>query len=306
MKKILITVAFIAFGITAFAQGGTLPFLRVNADARNAGMGNVTMGEATGMYLYTNPTSFLQDSTQKIYGSYTLGLLPKIDDKQIMYHAASVGYKHGKQALMVGFRYLGGAEIAKINSSGVPGKSIKPNDISIDLTYTRTLTDKFSAYITGSFIQSNIGKTATTGSVSAGVYYRSAFTLGSKKVAYNIGAGVYDLGGEVKYSKKSYQQPTSAGLGGSFSMEMAKNHDLNLAWTARYFILPTDASEMTAGLGLEYVLYKKVGIRAGYHMEDGNNITTVGLGYQHKMFNLNAAYQLAEDNTLLVGFGVRF
>ncbi len=306
MKKILITTAFIAFGVLAFAQGGSLPFLRLNTDARNAGMGSISMGEATGMYIYTNPTSFLQDSTKNIYGSYTLGLLPKAGENQIMFHAISAGYKRGKHALLVGFRYLGGAEIANVNASGIPGKAINPYDYSVDLTYTRDLGYHLSAYVTGGMIQSNIGKSASTVSASAGVYYRNTFAMGRKNVRYNVGLGIYDLGGQVKYAKKGYDQPTSVGLGGSFAMEMAKNHNLNLGWTARYFILPTDASEFVTGLGLEYELYNMVGIRAGYHIEDGNNMTTLGLGFKQEKFNLNLAYQMAEENTLFLGCSVIF
>ncbi len=306
MKKILITIAFIALGLTVFAQGGSLSFLRLSADARNAGMGNVTMGEATGMYLYANPTSFLQDSTKNIYGSYSLGLLPKADEKQVMYHAVSAGYKRGKHALLVGFRYLGGAEFTKMSSTGVPGKTEKTYDSSIDLTYTRDLGHRLSAFVTGSFIQSYIGKTASTMGVSAGVYFRNSVVLSGKTLVYNLGAGVYDIGGKVKYYKKGNDQPTSIGLGGSLGMEMVKNHNLNLAWTTRYFVLPTDASELTVSLGLEYELYNMIGIRAGYHVEDGNNMPTVGLGFKHEKFNLNVAYQMAEENTLFLGCSVRF
>ncbi len=306
MKKILITIVFIALCVVTFAQSGALPFLRLNTDARNAGMGNVSMGESTGMFIYTNPTSFLQDTTKMVYGSYSLCLLPKVVDKQVMFHSVSAGYKRGKYALLVGFRYLAGVEIPKVNELGISGKPIKPNDYSIDLTYTRHLGHNLSAYLTGSFIQSYIGVTSNTASASAGVYYRNSFSLSEKKIFYNVGIGIYDLGGTVKYDVVGYNQPTSTGLGGSFGLEMVKNHNLNLAWTTRYFILPTEASEITASLGLEYELYNMVGFRVGYHIEDGNNLATFGLGFKQDNFNLNVAYQMAEKNTLFLGCNVIF
>lgn len=305
MKKIIILI-FITCGINVFAQSGNLAFLKLNSDARNTGMGNVVMGEANGMYLYSNPTSFLNDK-KNIYASYTLGMLPKVKDDRLMFHSVSAGYKKGKNALLVGFRYLGGLQIPKVTNSGTTSKKkIKPNDYSLDLAYTRDLGNKFSAYIKGSFIQSHIGKTAYTGNFGTGVYYRNAFKLSSKKVSYTFGLGVYDLGAGVKFGKKTNSQPTSVGLGGSFGTELAKNHNLNLAWTTRYFALPTNSSETTASLGLEYELYNMVGLRAGYHMEDGNNITTFGLGYKQKYFNLNVGYQMGNDNNLFLGISTSF
>lgn len=290
-------------GATVFAQqGGSLYFLRTNADARTGAMGDATMSETTDMYIYTNPTSFLQNSSSKFYGAYTLGLLPKIEEDHVFYHAASVGYKHGKQAFMIGFRTLYGLETISVNELGILGKTIKPYDYSIDLSYSRTLSDKFSAYVTGTFIQSYIGKTATTGSASGGVYFRDKF----KEVDYTIGLGFYDLGGLLKYdNKKEYEQPTSVGVGGSLGFDLIENHRFNLAWTTRYFILPSDATELAGGLGIEYQVIKAFNARAGYHFEEENSHITVGLGYNIKKLSLNAAYKISTednvDNSLFIG-----
>lgn len=310
-KKVIITITLLLGCVVAgFAQGGTLPFLRLNADTRAAGMGDTYMGEVNSMYIYTNPTSFLMDTTKNIYSSYTLGLLPEIEDNQLMYHAASAGYRIGNQAILVGFRYMGGLEIQKVSMTGTQGKTIKPYDYAVDLTYTRNLGGNFSAYLTGTFIQSYIGKTSYTGSGSGGVYYRNAFDMSGKKVQYTLGVGFYDLGGAVKYGKKEYDQPTSIGVGGSFGLAVANEHRLNLAWTARYFVLPSDASDITGGLGLEYEMFHMANIRAGYHFEDANSYTTFGLGFKHKYFQIDAAYKLANeegvDNSLFLGCSVKF
>ncbi len=305
MRKILLTLALSVCGMAVFAQGGSLPFLTVNGDARTAAMGDAIMGESTGMYIYTNPTSFLlQDSTQNFYGSYTIGMLPKVNDDQILYNAASVGYKRGNQALLVGFRSLNGAEVTKVGSSGTPGKSIKPFDYSVDLTYTRALTSKFSAYLTGTFIQSYVGKSAVTGSASGGVYFRDRI----KDVDFTIGAGFYDLGGLVKYGKKEYDQPTSVGLGGSFGY----GKRFKLAWTTRYFVLPqeSETSKFVGNVGGEFNVIKGLDLRAGYRYQDGGSCATVGGGFSGKMFNVNVAYRIAQedgvDNSLFLGCSVKF
>ncbi len=291
-----------ACGVAVFAQGGSLSFLRVNADARTAAMGNASMGEATGMYLYTNPTSFLQDSTNRFYGAYTLGLLPKAEGNQILYHGASFGYKHGKQAFMLGMRALHGAEVAKMNEAGTMGKPIKPYDYALDLSYTRDLGGNFAAYVTGTFVQSYIGKTSFTGSASGGVYYRGELDY----IDYTIGAGFYNLGAPVKYGNNEYDQPTSVGLGGSFAF----GEHLNLAWTTRYYVAPKGAEDFVGSLGAEYKINEEFDVRAGYNFEDKNSCATVGLGYNMKQLSINAAYQITTeeglDNSLFVGLSMKF
>ncbi len=306
MKKILLTIALVACGVAVFAQGGSLSFLRVDADARTAAMGNAFMGEATGMYLYSNPTSFLQDSTNRFYGAYTFGLLPKAEDNQIFYHGASFGYKHGKQAFMLGMRALHGAEVAKMSASGTMGKPIKPYDYALDLSYTRDLGGSFSAYVTGTFVQSYIGKAAFTGSASGGVYYRGEFD----DVDYTVGLGFYNLGAPVKYGNSEYDQPTSVGLGGSFACHWIQDHRLNFSWTARYYVLPEKAEDFVVGLGAEYQVIEELDVRAGYYLEDRNSRATVGLGYNMKQLSVNLAYQIATekgvDNSLFLGLSMKF
>ncbi len=312
IKKIILTTAIlVGCSVALFAQGGTLPFLRLNADARTGGMGDATMGEATGMYIYTNPTSFLMDSTKNIYGSYTFGMLPKIGDDRLMYHAASAGYKLGRQAILVGFRYYGGLEVNKVSLGGLPSKkTVKPYDYAVDLTYTRDLGHNFSAYLTGTFVQSYVGKTSNSGSASGGVYWRNATNMSGTPLTYTIGLGFYDFGSVVKYDKTEYDQPASVGLGGSFGFELSKEHQLNLGWTARYFVLPTDATDFTGGFGAEYVFKNRVAARTGYHFEDLNRHATLGLGFRMEYFQLDLAYKISAekdiDDALYLGCSVRF
>ncbi len=310
-NKIIISLILLVFtGTFAFAQGGSLAFLELNPDARNGAMGDVTMGESTGMYIYTNPTSFLQDSLSRVYGSYTLGIFPKVGGERLMYHAVSAGYKRGNQALLVGFRYLGGAKIPRVSLAGTRGKDINPFDYSVDLTYARTLTDHWSAYATGTFIQSYIGKTTFTGSFSGGVYYRNAFDLDKRKVRYTVGLSIADLGAPAKYGKNKYDQPASIGLGSSFATDLSVKHSLNLAWTTRYFVLPSEGTKFVGGLGAEYQYMKKLNLRAGYHIENNNSYATIGAGFSVQKFNFDVAYRLStvEENSksLLLGCSMRF
>lgn len=312
IKKIIITIGVLAMcSLSVLGQSGSLAFLRLNADARTGAMGDAFMGESTGMYIYTNPTSFLLNTQNRFYGSYTYGMLPKFQDDRIMFHAVSGGYRiDSKQAVLVGFRYLGGAKIDKVGVTGVSRGTIKPYDYTVDLTYTRDLGNRFSAFLTGTFIQTYIGKTGFTGSASGGVYWRNLTKLGVLPLNYTIGLGFYDLGGVVKYGNKKYDQPTSLGLGGSFGLELSKEHHLNMAWVTRYYVLPSDASDFTEGFGFEYDYKHMLAARVGYHFEDNNRHATFGLGYKLKNFRIDAAYKLSVeddlDDSIFLGLSMMF
>lgn len=314
-KKIVICILLaIPFCLPAGAQSGyPLPVLDYNADTRAAGMGESTMGEAKGMYLYSNPTSFLF-SESKIYGTYTYGLFPGAghDNGRLHFNAASAGYRLRNQAFMVGVRSWSGLKIANVGEDGVPKKNTRPMDFVVDVAYARQLTEHLSAYITGNYIYSYIGKTAYSGSGGAGLYYRNYLNPCAEEWAYVIGAAIHNLGGKVKYTKTSYDLPTSLDMGGGLAIPVADGHKIDATFTARYLMLPTEAKAWSGGFGAEYSLLDMLDIRAGYHFGRSNHYATFGLGGKIKMVNVDVAYRAAgsddigNGNKWRFGIGVHF
>lgn len=305
-KNILICILQAIPFMFANAQTGTLPVLDFNADTRSAGMGESTMGESKGMYLYANPTSFLLEG-KKIYGTYTYGLFPGTDDNgRLHFHAASAGYRLKKQAFMVGFRGWHGLKIAKVGEDGVEKKDIKPIDMSVDITYARLLGNHLSAYITGSYIYSDLGKSSSTVAGGAGLYYRNFISPAKEEWAYCIGAAIRNLGGKVKYEKTSYDLPTSVDLGGSLGIPVATGHKVDATFSARYLMLPSDAKTWSGGFGAEYELLELIAFRAGYHFGRSNNYATFGLGGKIKQVNVDIAYRAAGSDDIGNGSKWRF
>lgn len=311
-KQIIILIlALIGLPIVLRAQEGrTLPFLEVNSDIRTAGMGDANLGKTDGMYIYNNPAAFLMQS-KKLYTSYSFMLYPKVNDFNQRIHAISAGYKFNpNHALLAGYRYHRALETMREDISG-ERKPLKPFDYSIDMAYAFRLSDNFTGFIGGNFILSYIGKVAVTGGGSLGASYNGAFDFSGNPSNYTLTLALENLGGKVQYGKNGVKSslPTSIGLGGDMSLQLQENHALNVALLTRYFFLPKDAAEFTAGLGLEYELYKKFGIRAGYHYGKNNGYFTCGLGYKLENFSVNAAYQLAKEsnyNLLRLGLNVYF
>lgn len=311
LKKTFAILIFLGGMHSLYAQDNRpLPFLDINSDVRAAGMGNSTMGEAKGMYLYSNPTSLLkEDVSRKIYASYSFGLLPEINEERESYHAASVGVRmFNKHALMVGFRYLGGLSVPRFDSNGNPKSSIKPNDWSIDMAYTFKFSNYVSAYLGGTFVQSALDKTSYLAGANGGVYYSNEFGFKAEKALYTVGLSFNNLGGAMQTDKgNDFTMPGSLGLGGSVALPLCKNHQLNAALSTRYFMIPSDAAAFTANLGLEYELFNIAALRTGYYMDTNvseNSYFSIGLGLKYKFMSFDASYNFKDNkdfNTMQLG-----
>ncbi len=301
MKKFIIIIVIISGSINLWAQGG-LAFLRQNPNVRNAGMGNVTIGDAHDMFIYSNPTSFFNYSDNNITSSYSLNFLQeKVNDKYLMLHSVSVGYKNNKNAILIGGRYFDGLKIQTIDENLLPC-TIKTYDYSIDASYVRSFNENLSAYITGSFIGSNIGETSATIASSVGVNYRHEVSLFNKNLVYNAGIGGYNIGTTISNSLYKPKLPTSIGFGVSLATDIIENHNVGVVWNTNYL---TDTEGITNGFGLEYELYKIVSLRGGYYLERGDVKTTCGLGLKYKGIACNFAYNIGNSNMLFVGLSYK-
>jgi len=300
-KKILLLILLICvFTTTMVAQSNrSLPFLEINSDTRTSGMGNTNMGESESMYLYTNPTSVFHKE-DKFYCSYSIGIYPEIENNRQLFHTVSAGFKLAdKHALMIGLRSLSGYEVISMDEEGGL-EFLYPTDKAIDLAYALQITPNFSTYIGGSYIHSDLGKVATTLGLNAGAYYHHQYQTHSNYGYYTLGISINDLGGKVKYGNDGNENPlpTSIGLGGSLLFPFHNDHSINVGLTSRYYMLPSNASELSTGLGLEYELFNTVSLRTGYYWSKEINYLTMGLGCNIKFLRLDAAFQKGDINNL--------
>lgn len=310
MKKILYTLIISFVAITfANAQSGNAPILQLNPDANSAGYGDAFMGEARTMFVYTNPTSPLYKGNM-VFASYSMGKFASINDQSQMLNAVSLGTVFmERHSISFGFRMLGGLKFQTVNEYGDYGKLIKPQDMTFDFSYAFRFTDNISAYVSGGLIQSKIYSTASTGYFGLGAYYRDNTALGSRDLRYNVGLGISNLGGQLKFGRKNNDLPRSFDIGGSAETDLADGHKLGLNLTSRYYF-PSDNSYFTTGVGLNYTMYDMVSVRAGYQMGDGLNYLTVGAAFMHKYGDLYFSYVHSSSEVMnkmmRVGVSLRF
>ncbi len=306
MKKILFAV-IATLGLGANIQAQTLPLLGLSGDARSASMGEVRMGEAKGMYIYTNPSSFVIDKEKKAYASASFGKLPDANDKSPKIGFASIGYRLGNNALMLGYRCLSGIPFNQTNSLGVSVKEIQPKDQAFDIAYALSIDEHFSAYAMASVISTYNGYRRNVMAGSLGVYYRNKIKLG-QTINYTLGLSLNNLGQDLEYGQDVvYKLPTTTKIGGSASYTFSDNHSLGLYLEGSYLMYPKDMTEFTKAFGLEYNLFKHFSLRTGYHFEDGYDYSSFGFGVNYSDISVDFAYQnLKDNNTLLLTTSFKF
>lgn len=311
------TKALLLLGLTlttsavAVAQSRALPFLEINPDTRTSAMGGSSVGEAKTMYQYTNPTSALLSSSKLDVAlsarKYTLSEL-----SSLAHFNATASYRLGyRHALMLGYRYYRGLTTYKEDEQGTR-KAIKPMDYSVDLSYAYRFDDHWSAYLTGHFIQSYIGKVAYTAGASLGLYYRNSGELLGKTQRFAVGLVADNIGAKVQYGKTGYtsSMPASFAIGGSTSMDLNPSLALNLGMTHRYFTKGNDNKHYLFALGAEAVWRDAVSLRLGTSLGQGNDGFTVGAGYRFNTLSIDAAYLMHPKTnynafTLGVSFGFK-
>lgn len=303
-KSILLLVAVIAAKVLV-AQDRALPFLEMNPDVRTLGMGNAYMGHSDQGYLYTNPTSMFQLDS-KFAGSYSVGYLPTIDKNRQFFHAAALGAKVADNHLLsVGFRYLGGLEVQQTDENGAH-RAFYPKDFSIDVAYAMQFNQHFSAYLSGGYVRSYIGKNANLPIWGAGAYYNDEAQ--SCPIRYSLGAEVRNLGGKFRYGKDGSLNnlPTSVAIGGNSMYTFNDKHKVNLALMGLYYAHPSYSQKYEGRLGLEYIALEKISLRSGYNFRGANSCFTVGLGYKISCLSVNVGYMVNLSKNNYTALGVNF
>ena len=212
-----------------------VPFLQVSADARAAGLGD--QGVAT------TPDAFSQQWNSSKYAfadkemAVALNVTPyltRLVNDIIL--ANLTGYKRladGRSAVAVGFRYFSLGEIDFTDNQGNQIATEKPNELSLDVSYSLKLSDNFSMSVAGRYLRSDlrlqnasaIGSDANPGNGFGvditGFYQSRDINLGNIDGRWRGGFAISNIGPKLKYSddQESFI-PTNLRFGGGLDFDL--------------------------------------------------------------------------------------
>ena len=226
----------------------------ITPDARGASMGD--LGVATDPDVnsqYWNPSKYaFAYSTAGVSLSYTPWLRKIVND---IFLANLAGYwKIGSgdnQAISASLRYFSLGEISNTDDQGNKLSTVNPFEMSVDVGYSRKLSEKFSMGVALRYIYSDLGYSdmslqdqssgASAFSADISGYYTTYPVIGRNECQWSLGFNISNIGSKVSYNGGNDPAflPTNLRIGTAFTFPLADYHNLTISADANKLLVPS-------------------------------------------------------------------
>lgn len=241
-----------------------VPFLQIAPDSRAGGladMGCATSADVNSVAYNPAKTVFNND----VFGiglSYSPWLHNLVSDINLLY--LSTYYRiTDMDAMALSLRYFSLGEIEFVDENGNKMSDQKPNEFSIDLTYSRKLIDQLSIAITPRFIYSNLTanqfvageetKPGLAGAADLSFFYEQDFAAkGLENSTLRAGLNISNIGNKMSYSSGTLRRdflPTNLRLGIGYEMAFDTYNKLAITGEINKLLVPTNPVYKTDSLG---------------------------------------------------------
>ena len=264
LTKSIFAIALMATALTALAQDDIkntefnpvttgVTSLSITPDARGASMGDLGAAtDADANSQFWNPSKYAFAYSQAgVSLSYTPWLRKIVND---IYLANLAGYyKVGggdNQAVSASLRYFSLGEVMSTDGEGAMLATINPFELSVDLGYSRKLSEKFSMGVALRYIYSDLGYSSmNTGDMTSSAsafaadisgYYTTFPVIGRNECQWALGFNVSNIGSKVSYNggNDPAYLPANLKLGTAFTFPLADYNNLTLALDANKMLVP--------------------------------------------------------------------
>lgn len=254
-----------------------VPFLLIASDARAASMGDIgvaTSADANSQQWNQSKYAFSL-AKSGIAVNYT-PYLSKLVNDIFLGNITYFNRLTDRSAFAVGFKYFSLGEIDIVQDEFSEPLKEKPNELTLDASYTLRLADQFSMAVGLRYLRSDLkiqaidanAKAASSFAVDISGYYQS------EEEAYNtfngrtrFGFAIQNLGPTIKYDDGGRESflPTNLRLGGGFDFIFDQYNTLSLTGEVTKLLVPTPPIT-----GTEYA-YDDKNNNGVYDPENGTN-----------------------------------
>ncbi|MEL7160126.1 MAG: type IX secretion system outer membrane channel protein PorV [Bacteroidota bacterium] len=228
-----------------------VPFLRINPDARGGAMGDAGValsGDANSIHYNASRLAFAQEDLA-LGATYTPWLQALgLNDVYLAYLG---GFKKLDefQAIGASLRYFSLGDIQFTDVNGTFLAVGKPNEFEVSLAYSRKLSDRFSASLTGKYINSNLAagqevngvvlEAANSFAADLGFTYRNEET--SNGNAFAVGAAIQNIGAKVSYTRDTIRDflPANFSLGTAYTFRFDAYNELTITAETNKLLVPS-------------------------------------------------------------------
>lgn len=228
-----------------------VPFLRINPDARGGAMGDAGValsGDANSLHYNASRLAFAEEDVA-LGATYTPWLQALgLNDVYLAYLG---GYKKLDEFQAVGasLRYFSLGDIQYTDVNGMSTGTGKPNEFEFAVAYTRKLSDRFSASLTGKYINSNLasGQEVSGVVLEAGQAFAAdlGFTYRNEKTnngnAFAVGAAITNLGSKITYTQDTVRDflPANLAIGTAYTFRLDDYNELTITAETNKLLVPT-------------------------------------------------------------------
>ena len=233
--------------------------LSIAPDARGASMGDIGAAtEPDANSQFWNPSKYaFAYSNGAVSLSYTPWLRKLVND---IFLANVSGYwklgSQDNQALSASLRYFSLGEVNANGPGDATGQSLNPYEMSVDVGYSRKLSEKFSMGVVFRYIYSDLGFSdsyagdqqtgASAFSADISGYYTTYPIIGRNECQWSWGWNISNIGTKVQFNNGENPAflPTNLRLGTTFMFPLADYHTLALSLDLNKLLVPTRPREI--------------------------------------------------------------
>ncbi len=230
-----------------------VPFLMIAPDARGGGLGDAGVASTPDANsLHWNPAKYaFVDKKMGFSLSFSPWLRKLVND---IYLGYLTGYYKidDRQTVAIGLRYFSLGEILFTDEIGNALNIYSPYEFSLDGTYARKFSEKWSGGIAARFIYSNLTQGQYVGGAesSAGmsvaadvsVYYQSDIELGAIDGVFAWGLNISNIGSKISYSQTNIKKdfiPTNFRIGPSLTINIDEYNSMTFMLDINKLLVPT-------------------------------------------------------------------
>ncbi|MCA0381508.1 MAG: type IX secretion system outer membrane channel protein PorV [Bacteroidetes bacterium] len=313
----LLTAVFAEAQQTINVVTTSVPFLRISPDARAGGMGDIgvaTAPDANASFWNVAKTPFLE-SKAGISVTYT-PWLKDIGVNDVFLAALAGYYKLDDESAVSGsLRYFNLGDIQFTDFSGNPLSTGKPTELAVDVSYSRKLTERWSAGASLRYINSNLARGYAS---SSGVVYQAGNTVAGDITAFydgtdelgsgvRFGAALTNLGGKIGYTNNATEKdyiPANLGLGFTYTKAFDETNKIMFGIDINKLLVPTppvatgdSAIDATALLD-----YRSKSVVSSWFSSMGDANGGMGEEFKELQFGLGAEYSYADQFFFRAGY----
>lgn len=285
-----------------------VPFLRISPDARAGGMGDVGVATSPDANLsFWNLAKAPFASGRSGLGvTYTPWLKSIAQD---VYMATIAGYHQldEEQAISASIRYFNLGDIQFTDYNGNLTSVGRPREFSVDLGYSRKISDKVSIGVAMRYINSSLANGAV--SLGSGTTYKAGNAIAADLSVYhnglnedgqglNYGVSISNLGTKIGYTNDANSKdfiPANLGVGMAYTWVFDETSKFTLALDVNKLLVPaapedTDDNTLDSANLAEY---RNSSVFSSWFKSFGNNAITFSGGAEYgynDQFFIRAGY----------------